>query len=66
MKRSVKVSANDGDVLVEIKTRIITTRQAALSRDEVDRIATKVGRVIADGVRVLPYTDFGPENTIVR
>ena len=62
--RTSKVVAKDGNVRIEISTRIIAPN-GMLVRSEMDRLAQAAARIGADGVRTLPYTNFGPENTKV-
>jgi hypothetical protein len=64
MKRTVKVKANDGYNRIEISAKINTG--AGLTRDEANKMATQVGRQIADVLRGVSYTDFGIENTRVQ
>ena len=64
MKRIVKVVANDGSSRIEVTARI--TSNNSFTRTETNRIAQELARGIADGLRPLSYTNFGPDNTDVR
>jgi len=64
LKRTSRVIANDGDAKIEITTRIVVP-SGRLARVEIDRLSRAAARFAADGVRGLPYTNFGPENTKV-
>jgi hypothetical protein len=64
MKRNVTIVANDGDTHIEITARIMP--RSPLTRDEVNRVAVEIGRSIADGLRDVSYTSFGPENTQIQ
>ena len=64
LKRTSRVTANDGLIKIEIVTKI-TMPNGTLVRAEADRLARHAARFSADGARGLPYTNFGPENTRV-
>ena len=64
MKRIVKVVANDGDSRIEVTARILPSK--TLVRSEVNHLAQQLARGIADGLRPLSYTNFGPDNTDVQ
>jgi hypothetical protein len=64
MKRTVCVVANDGDIRIESITRI-SVPNGYLVRTEIESLTQAVARLAADGVRNLPYTNFGPMNTRV-
>lgn len=62
LKKSAKITSNDGKGnSLEIAMQFSSTNQ--LEEDEVDNVVVKASRQIADALRTLPYTDFGPENT---
>ncbi len=64
LKRTSRVIANDGEVKIEIVTKIAVPN-GRLVRAEADRLVRHAARSNADGIRSLPYTHFGPENTQV-
>lgn len=64
MRRNVSLVADDGDVRVQIDAQVLSRN--GLTRDEVERITTKLIRETAAGLRFLPFTDFGIENMRVR
>ena len=65
MKRTIRVVAYNGDTRIETVSKI-TVRPGCLVRSEVEHLAARTAAAIADGVRNLPYTNFGPENTVVK
>ena len=65
MKRTVRVIAYDGDIRIETTAKI-TVRPGCLVRSEVQSLADKAAAAVADGIRGLPYTRFGPTNTVVK
>lgn len=65
MKRNAKVVAFDGDERITVLIRI-NTNKYRLSKGEVGRIAVATANNVADGLRSLPYTKFGPHNTKVE
>lgn len=62
LKKSARIISNDGKGnVLEIAVQFSSTNH--LEPDELANVVVKASRVIADAVRSLPYTDFGPENT---
>ena len=62
MKRIIRTTAFDGDVKIENTLKIEVPKRHCLTRREVEKLARAAARACADGLRDLPYTDFGPEN----
>ena len=65
MKRTVEVTATDKDRELTVRVKATIVSKNGLSRDEVAAQAVALGREIASGLRSVPYSDFGAENTRV-
>lgn len=65
MKRTIRVTAYDGATRIETVSKI-TVPKGQLIRSEVERLARQTAAIVADGVRGLPYTSFGPDNTRIK
>ncbi len=65
MKHTIHVDANDGDTTVKV-TVVVSAADDCHAPDELAKVKQDLARAIADGIRGLTYTSFGPENTQVR
>lgn len=64
MKRNAKITSRDSEgQTIEIN---VLVKSNDLDASEIDRVATQASREIADAIRKLVYTDFGPENTQIK
>jgi len=64
MKKAALIVADDKEVRITVK--VLVRSRNGLTRDEVMQITRKAARITADGIKALPYTDFGAENTRVE
>lgn len=64
MKRNAKVVAVDSDTRMEISIRFRSDR-FVLTTNETKKVAVEAAEKIADAIRTLPYTKYGPVNTRV-
>lgn len=65
MKRVRTIRADDGHGhKISIKVAFESTN--SLTPFEIAKVTTEATRHVADAIRNLSYTDFGPDNTIVR
>lgn len=64
MKRNAVVIARD-NTGNKTKVRIQFDSKWKLTQSEINNVTRKLARSVADAVRELPCTDFGPDNTIV-
>lgn len=64
MKKNARITADDGEVRVDVTVRILSRN--GLLRGEVQKIAVGTARKVADGLRDVVFTGFGPENTKIR
>lgn len=60
--RAATIRAKDGAGR-RVTVRIEFTSRDGLLCDEVREARTKLARMVADAIRQLPFSDFGPENT---
>lgn len=61
-KKAASITAKD-DKGRSIRVRLEFVSEDGLCPDEVAEVRTRLARKIADAIRELPYSDFGPENT---
>jgi len=59
-----KISASDGDV--QAKVRIELRCNSSLTRDELWSVSKQLTERVADSIRGVRFTDFGPTNTLIR
>jgi hypothetical protein len=62
-RRAARITATDRDYKVVVSFEFKSGNGLIL--DEVREVRTKLARKIADALRELPHTDFGPEDTKV-
>jgi hypothetical protein len=70
MKQNIRIVADDGDTKTTIRAVIAHRNKRAghdegLSADEQRGIKRTMQRRLADSVRGITYTNYGPENTKV-
>ena len=61
-KKSARINSNDSNGN-EIEVTINFQSTNGLEASEVNSVVVKAVRSMADAIRSLPHTDFGPENT---
>ena len=59
-----RIKANDGDV--QARVRIELRCNGKLMQDELHSVSKTITEKVADALRDVRFTDFGPSNTIVR
>jgi hypothetical protein len=64
--RICAVTADDGDLTIEIKITVTPRKGHPLEEDELDAFEKKMLRRIAAVLPELPFVDFGIENTRVE
>jgi hypothetical protein len=64
--RMLSITANDGDLIVEVAVSITPRKGYPLEEDEMDRFVQQAGRLIASVLPQLPFSDYGIENTKVK
>jgi hypothetical protein len=65
LSKNARISSSDANGhTIEISLKFKSSN--ALEPSEVREVTIKAARAIADHIRNLPYTDFGPENTRIN
>jgi len=65
MTKTIHLEADDGSLSVEVTAKL-TPREGAYQPSELKSAKLSLARALADGLRGMSYTDFGPENIRVR
>jgi hypothetical protein len=61
-KKNARISSNDSNGnAIQVAVEFTSTNE--LEKDEVEEVTRQAARAVADIIRKLPYTNFGPENT---
>lgn len=63
MKRTLSISASDGNCSVQV---VIKIKSRGLCRMEVDAQAVSAIRAITPTLADIKYADFGADNTVVK
>jgi hypothetical protein len=64
--RMLSITANDGDLIVEVTVSITPIKGYPLEENEMDRLVQQTGRLIAGVLPNLPFSDYGIENIKVK